>query len=130
MKQHIQIAQLAVYDMTGANIAVGKTSSSANTYSPQTIPERANDGTLSARPYPLIYCSSATKTNEYWMVDLNSVTAIKSIVFYNRQDCCWERSNGMLVEVLDGSQTVVWSGVLTGKYGAETLNTNTPSYNV
>jgi len=130
VKQHIQIAQLAVYDMTGANIAVGKTSSSANTYSPQTIPERANDGTLSARPYPLIYCSSATKTNEYWMVDLNSVTAIKSIVFYNRQDCCWERSNGMLVEVLDGSQTVVWSGVLTGKYGAETLNTNTPSYNV
>jgi hypothetical protein len=115
--------------MTGANIAVGKRSSSANAYSSEANSGRANDGTLSVRPYPLIYHSTAN-ANEYWMVDLNSVTAIKSIVFYNRQDCCWERSNGMLVEVLNGSQTVVWSGVLTGKYGAETLNTNTPSYNV
>lgn len=43
----------------------------------------------------------------WWMVDLFETRAISSVVVKNRQDCCQERLDGVLVELLDeGDRTL------------------------
>ena len=47
--------------------------------------------------------------NEYFMVDLGAVRPIHEINVHNRKDCCQERANGMIVELLDGNLKLVLS---------------------
>lgn len=47
--------------------------------------------------------------NEFFLVDLGAVRPIHEINVRNRQDCCQERANGVIVELLDGSFNVVLS---------------------
>ncbi len=47
--------------------------------------------------------------NEFFLVDLGAVQPVHEINVRNRQDCCQERANGMIVELLDGNLNLVLS---------------------
>jgi hypothetical protein len=131
---YIQIAQVAVYDTNGNNIAQGKPTTAASQYiQGVSNPANAVDGVLSARGPAeragMLY-TSAARRGDYWMVNLGSVTPITKIVYYNRSDGSNQRSEGMLVEILDSNQAVVWSQQLKGYALSETLLTNTKPFNI
>lgn len=131
---YIQIAQVAVYDTNGNNIAQGKPTTAASQYiQGVSNPANAVDGVLSARGPAeragMLY-TSAARRGDYWMVNLGSVTPITKIVYYNRSDGSTQRSEGMLVEILDSNQAVVWSQQLKGYALSETLLTNTKPFNI
>jgi hypothetical protein len=61
----------------------------------------------------------------WWYVDLNDVTngwggpvVVKSVTVWNRSECCWDRLYGALVDLLDGSGTVLASNTITSAIGA------------
>jgi len=60
--------------------------------------------------------------NQFWMVDLGSEQDIARIVYYNRADCCGNRSDGMPVELLDSSMNVVAIKKIIGSAPVITLN--------
>ena len=131
---YIQIAQVAVYDSNGDNIAKGKSTTAATQYiQGVSSPANAVDGVLSARGPAeragMLYTSQATP-RDYWMVNLGSMVPIQKIVYYNRSDGSSQRSEGMLVEILDSNQQVVWSQPLKGYALSETLLTNTKPFNI
>jgi hypothetical protein len=47
--------------------------------------------------------------NPWWEVDLLSTRVIQGVVIHNREDCCWERLNGVLVQLVDASNATVGS---------------------
>jgi hypothetical protein len=47
--------------------------------------------------------------SEWWLLDLGGPQNIGSIKLYNRSDCCSDRLNGAIAEILDGSQNPVWT---------------------
>jgi len=49
------------------------------------------------------------EANQYWMVDLEEDSVIQVIRLYNREDCCRERLDKFLLEVLDADSEVVAS---------------------
>jgi hypothetical protein len=123
-----------VYDTNGNNIAQGKPTTAASQYiQGVSNPANAVDGVLSARGPAeragMLY-TSAARRGDYWMVNLGSVTPITKIVYYNRSDGSNQRSEGMLVEILDSNQAVVWSQQLKGYALSETLLTNTKPFNI
>lgn len=49
------------------------------------------------------------EVNPWWEVDLLSPRAVNGVVIHNREDCCFERLNGILIELLDGNGAVTGS---------------------
>jgi hypothetical protein len=107
----IQISQLAVFS-NGQNVAQGKVATAANLYSSQVSANTPIDGTLQARAYPSIY-HSACAVGDYWQLDLQDEYPIDRIVYYNRQDCCNDRANGLVMQLIDRNDAVVKSITLT-----------------
>ncbi len=56
--------------------------------------------------------NTGTQTGFAWTVDLGESYNLTSIELVNRPECCNERLSNYRVEVLDGSQSSVWSGDL------------------
>jgi len=125
----LQISQIACYDNTGANQCFGKPTSYSNTYRWGGSANYAVDGTMASRSYPQIFHSACTG-NDWFMVDMSAVYPIKKIVYYNRADCCRHRASGMVVELLDASKQVVWSGKLAGNQPSESLLTFAKPFNI
>lgn len=121
---YIQIAQLAVYDNNGKNVALNKPTTSSGVY--DTIDNNpdssyAVDGKMANRPYPDIY-HSAGGEGSFWTVDLGKEYDITRIVYYNRSDCCDSRSQGMKIELLNSSRTVVGNATISAGKGPQTFN--------
>jgi hypothetical protein len=108
-EEHIQISQVAVYS-NGVNVALHKPTSSYADYS-GSKPSTAVDGALTPRAYPHIYHSQNSK-DEFWCVDLEDEFHIEKVVYYNRAECCAERSKGMIFELFAADRTSVWKGLL------------------
>jgi hypothetical protein len=104
----IQISQIAVFDNRDQNVAFGKPVRSSPPLGADCGPERAIDGALKARGHPFEFHSKC-RVNDFWMVDFTKSYPIKRVEYYNRADCCAGRANGMLIELLDENQKVVWS---------------------
>ena len=120
---YIQISQLAVYAAgnPNENIAKGKPVSATSIWGNQAPPQNAVDGTLMARNFPAIYHSATSNASEYFLLDLEKTFPIEKIVYYNRLDCCNNRSKGMVVHLQDENRNEVWSGTLTNAM-VQTLN--------
>jgi hypothetical protein len=61
----------------------------------------------------------------WWYVNLNDVpngwggpVVVKSVTVWNRSDCCWDRLYGALVDLMDGSGTILASRIITSAIGA------------
>jgi hypothetical protein len=114
--QCIQISQLAVYS-NGVNVAKNKSVSSANVYSDaygSGKPEYAVDGELAQRTYPNVYHSSC-RAGDFWVVDLQQEYPVEKVVYYNRVDCCADRAQGMMIDLMDGTKKVLQTLTLTGE---------------
>jgi hypothetical protein len=55
-----------------------------------------------------------TKVENYpwWQLDLGQPVMVGRIKIWNRSDCCGDRLNGAVVELLDADRNVVWSEVI------------------
>ncbi len=122
-RQCMQISQLAVYPMDnqGKNIAQGKPTTAKDIYANNrygSSPDKAVDGSLSARAFPHIYHSSCGK-DPWWQVDLGAVFNIAKIVYYNRGDCCQSRAKKLKLQFMDADKKVLWTGDEFGSSAGE-----------
>jgi len=105
----LQLAEVQVFDLAGTNVALGKTATQSSIY-PGGDAFKAVDGNTNGT----FGSGSVTHTNctdpaASWQVNLGSDTQIARIVLWNRTDCCSERLNNGVLEVLDASGTVIWT---------------------
>lgn len=49
----------------------------------------------------------------WWQLDLGKPAMVGKIKIWNRSDCCGDRLEGAVVELLDADRNVVWSEVIT-----------------
>ena len=59
------------------------------------------------RKYPNMYISGTKNNNESWTLELDKPYDISKIVYYNRNDCCKHRSNGLDVQIFSPSSSTV-----------------------
>jgi hypothetical protein len=95
-----QISQLVVNDHNGINVAVGKTCTASSSYDSSSTCEKAIDGNLANRDYPNIYLSAINAGPSWFLLDLGSVHAVTSVIYYNRNVNQF-RSNGIQLQLLD-----------------------------
>jgi hypothetical protein len=68
----------------------------------------AVDGNTNGNFHAGSVAHTRSESGPWWKVDLVGTYEIEEIIIYNRQDCCPDRLQGVLVDIfLDGS--VVWS---------------------
>lgn len=89
------------YSCGDGNVAQCKPASQISTRDGM-VADKALDGEESLS---LTECES----NPWWMVDLQTDYNVKEVQIYNRRDCCFERLNGALVELLNSNGEVVAS---------------------
>ncbi len=62
--------------------------------------------------------NSVTHTQQenypWWVLDLGKMAPVGRIKVWNRSDCCGERLEGAIVELLDANRNVVWSEAIEG----------------
>jgi hypothetical protein len=124
----LQISQVAVFDNRNQNVARGKPVTASPALANDCRAERAVDGDLRARSHPFQYHSNC-KINDFWMVDFGKTYPIKTVSYYNRTDCCNDRANGMVIELLDENKKSVWSQTLDSTF-IQTFNTMAKNFNV
>ena len=115
----LQISQLQVFNSAGQEVARGRPTSSASTFSmlnESPSSSKAVDGNAAPRAFPNIYHDECNTNgqNQFWMVDLGSEQDLSSIIYYNRTDCCGNRADGMPVQLLDSSMNVVGQTIING----------------
>ena len=49
----------------------------------------------------------------WWQLDLGKPAMVGKIKIWNRSDCCGDRLEGAVVELLDADRNVVWSEFIT-----------------
>ncbi|MBS7256165.1 T9SS sorting signal type C domain-containing protein [Flavobacterium branchiicola] len=106
-----QVAEIqAIEIFTGTNVALSTSGASAtgsSTYSnnPGVYgAQRAIDGNPAS-----FWHSNSTNINEYIIVDLASAKNLDYLRIYNRSDCCQQRGQNMLLELLDASSNVLYT---------------------
>ena len=119
----IQIAQLAVYglDDPSVNLATTGIASAPNQWNWQSPAHNAIDGVLSSRSFPNIYHSTCGP-NDSWQLDLQDEYPVNKIVYYNRQDCCNDRAENLIMVLLDYDGAEVWRGNFTSEAMVQTFN--------
>ncbi|QOD60894.1 discoidin domain-containing protein [Polaribacter haliotis] len=50
-----------------------------------------------------------TQKDPWWLLDMGFVTTIDNVVLYNRTNCCGDRLDGFILEVLDNNDNVVYT---------------------
>jgi hypothetical protein len=102
-----------VFDTTGANVALNKAASASSRYGGTFNPQVAVDGFAGLRSFSSIFHSNQA-SGDWWMVDLGQAYNVRSVVYYNRRDCCQNRMNGGLIQLLNAQSVVVAQRVMTG----------------
>jgi len=81
---YLQISELAVYNTTGVNVALGKNTSAGYMCTSTRGPV---DGVLQAKDFSVCYNEfyhGYDSSLDYWQVDLGSSHTISKVVYYNR----------------------------------------------
>jgi hypothetical protein len=102
----LQISQIAVMDMPGNNVALSAVATSSGT-GWGTTEMKSIDGKMEARAYPNIHHSN-TPNKAWYMLKLQNVTNVGSVIIYNRTDCCSSRMIGTTVTLLDTKQNILF----------------------
>ena len=104
----LSLAEVEVHQ-TGDGAAIhkeGKATQSSVDYGGE--PKRAIDGNTSQNYNDGSVTHTKSETDPWWQLELADVKDIGRIKIYNRGDCCGDRLEEAIVEILDGSQKVVW----------------------
>ncbi|MBN1816547.1 MAG: discoidin domain-containing protein [Sedimentisphaerales bacterium] len=92
------------------NVALGKPTTGSSTWEATAGPEKAVDG-IAPQSYPIFHSGSGDRT-PWWQVDLQQPYLIKTIVLWNREDCCQLRLRDITVEIMDSSDELVYVTVV------------------
>ncbi len=87
------------------NVSQGKTATASSVWGGSSAGMAVDGTTASGWP---IYHSGGGDYNPWWSVDLGRYELIKSVVLWNRFDCCWSRFRDIQIEILDENQHVVF----------------------
>lgn len=105
----IQISQLVVMS-DGVNVAPKGTATAAGQYASDSGPEKAVDGVIGSRNHPQEYHSqeyTQDPARTYWDLDLGKDYPVEKVIYYNRNDCCTDRADGMQLTLRNNNNVVV-----------------------
>ena len=106
----LQLAEVQVFEKgTGAELQKSGTARQSSNYSDAEA-KRASDGNTDQDYNKGSVSHTNSEKDPWWVLDLGSVKEIESLKIYNRGDCCGDRLKDAVVDVLDASLKVVWSG--------------------
>ncbi|MEO8238007.1 MAG: T9SS sorting signal type C domain-containing protein [Flavobacterium sp.] len=107
-----QVAEIEAFEIfTGTNVARstnGAIATSSSNYNSTLIPGKAIDGDITGISNNYWH-SLTTHVNEWIMITLPANKNIDFLKIYNRIDCCSDRGQNMLLELLDDSSNVLYS---------------------
>lgn len=105
----MNIGEVMVFDESNANVAAGRPVQMSSTYYNKQYPaENLVDG----NPNTMAHTSCFDRG---WMrIDLGQTRIVTRVRVLNRADCCQERLEGTVLQLLDSSNSKVWSTTLTG----------------
>lgn len=115
-RKHIQISKLEVIDRTGRDVALKRPTEAKSEHSSSLNKDKPVNG--AEWFYWNMYhdknesSDAASIAAEYWLVDLGEMKDICLINYYNRVDCCQERSKGTRMQLLDANKNLVREEVL------------------
>jgi hypothetical protein len=112
-RAYFQVSYVAVYTPDGAVVSAGKpVSSNCDVCHGPAAPGVITTGVAEARAHPGEWHAT---TNLDWIeIDLGVPVHVSKVVFYNRAECCQERSIDAALTLLDANRAVVDSAILTG----------------
>ena len=102
-----------MFDVSGTNVALRKTATASSRYAGSSDPQTPVDGDGNPRSYPSIFHSNEA-AGGWWMVDLGANFNVRRVVYYNRRDCCSNRMNGGLLQLLNAQSVVVAQRAMSG----------------
>eukprot|EP00816_Leptocylindrus_hargravesii_P008029 CAMPEP_0196801776 /NCGR_PEP_ID=MMETSP1362-20130617/1557_1 /TAXON_ID=163516 /ORGANISM="Leptocylindrus danicus, Strain CCMP1856" /LENGTH=232 /DNA_ID=CAMNT_0042172897 /DNA_START=192 /DNA_END=886 /DNA_ORIENTATION=+ len=90
--------------VTGTNLARGKTATQSSTYYTDValVASKGNDGNKNSDNY----AHTQWEPQPWWKVTFDGPVSVGTVVFYNRKDCCSERSRDLIVQVLMSGNVV------------------------
>jgi sugar lactone lactonase YvrE len=115
----IQIAQLAVYDTNGTNVALNKTATSLSIEPGTTLTAPVNGRLMPSAAN--MYRSFSSGATEYYEIDLGTNFEIDSVVYYNStSNPSW--STGARIELRDSNGATLYSRLLQGTLQRESFD--------
>jgi len=128
----LQIAQLAVIDSNGVNVALGKSTSSGSQW-PGTNSAVTVDGDLRSRNHNMAYHSYYNYSTGRWehdgeaqvTINLGGDFDITRVVYFNRADCCEWRITGAKVILYDMNGAFVAERTITSSSPLSVLDFRT-----
>ena len=103
------------------NLALSGTATASSELNANYAPTNAIDGSTNGNN-PNFWHSVVDDTNPFLLIDLEGCYPIGCINIWNRTDCCGDRLDGAIIEVLDASNVVQYTTTIGT---AITLNTTT-----
>jgi len=115
--EYLHFGEVEVFS-GNTNIAFKKQTSLSSTHKPWGGPSsNAVDGNKKTWTHTL--------KGGWWIVDLGKSYNIEMIKIFNRQECCQNRLNGVLLEILNDSKKVIWSTRLDDRIGEQKIAVDT-----
>lgn len=123
-----QVAEIQAFEIfTGINVALstaGATASASsvwiNSSGPNYIASNVNNGVTTGTTFWHSGTNASVNT-EWVMVDLKSGKNIDYLRVFNRTDCCADRGQKMLLELIDASNNLVYSKIVDLRGGGTNM---------
>ena len=110
---YLQVSYIAVSTPDGKVVSEGKgVTSSCSSCGYPAAPNVIVNGKAEARAHPGEW--HATSNLDWIEIDPGQDYPVSKVVFYNRADCCQDRSNGAVLTLLDSGRGTVDSALLNG----------------
>lgn len=112
-KKFLQIAELQILE-TGSGEELQKSASARQSSTHEKgEAKKAIDGNTEQDFTKGSVSHTSEQKDPWFVVDLGGVKDISTIKLFNRGDCCGDRLNGAIVEIIDAGLNVVWSETIS-----------------
>lgn len=120
---YTNLAELeAIESFTGTNVALNAAATSSSVYAAGYEASKFVDGNTSN-----MWHSATGNIGEWITIDLGAAKNLDYIRIYNRSDCCWQRSQNLLMEFYNASNVLIYQkniNVYEGINGAHSIVEN------
>jgi len=105
VQDYLSLAEVQIFGTPGSSLAAGLTpghpATQSSTYpgSPSAAASSAIDGVIDGNFYDGSVTATNADPNAWWQVDLEAAGTVRSVVIWNRTDCCASRLNDYWVFV-------------------------------
>ncbi|MDA1013905.1 MAG: M12 family metallo-peptidase [Planctomycetota bacterium] len=113
--EYLQLAEVQVFDVNGINVATSGTATQSSTLTGSVaVASRAIDGNTNQDYAGASMSVTNFQAQPFWFVTFASLVEIGSIKVFNRSDGSGNRLENAVVETLNASDTVVFTGTISG----------------